>query len=277
MQRLASSVSGIFGRGRQQQGHRAFHFVVLGLLAPGVAVPAHAGDAQARLRSAAASARSWPPGPLFFGHAEDLVLAVPRAACSRAPGRSAADVCSTASSGMKPSVPSKQRGLAGGAAALDQHGQRPRQQAAGAGQVTEQLVGLFAHQAAGVVVLQDPLRPVVDLSAAPAPRLRSLVGHHRHFRFLPPAALANQLRLAALSRSSSTRPRSCLIAASSTYSSAAASLMNMLPLPGHVQVQRIDVHQLAATDHQVHLQPLAAELFLQPRTRQWRSSNVKVG
>ena len=35
------------------------------------------------------------------------------------------------------------------------------------------------------------------------------------------------------------------------------------PRARRVQIQRVHVHQLAALDQQVHVQPLAAELFLQ--------------
>ena len=144
-----------FGRGGQQHGHRAFDFVVLRLLAARVPVLARAGDGQPPFALQELERVAGLRDPFLFGQGQDLVLQL-RAShvVQRLAGqRREAELRFGRHEGQRGF---HQRRLAGGRAALDEDRQRPGQVPGDAGQVADQLVGLFPHQATGVVVGQDP-------------------------------------------------------------------------------------------------------------------------
>ena len=147
---------GMFGGGRQEQGHRALHLVVPGPRAPREAVLAHGGDPQAAVALQQLQRVGGFGHARFFGHREDLVLQFPGThviECLAGQRRHAL----LRFGWISASVASNQRGLARGRTALHHHRERPIQQPRGSGQVADQLVRGFTHQAAGLVVLQDPL------------------------------------------------------------------------------------------------------------------------
>ncbi len=112
---------------------------------------------------------------------------------------------------------------------------------------------MLAHQAAGFVVGEDPLpqaRILQELHGSAA----LLLGHHRHFRFPAPGGLANQLLLKCFQRQQQLAH--VLLDHRFVAVEFRRSLLDeRLPLPGHVEVQCVHVHQLAALHQQVHAQP----------------------
>ena len=157
----------------------------------------------------------------------------------------------------------QQRGLACRTAALDQHGQRTRQQATGAGQVAHQLVHPFPHQATGFVVLEDAVQAGVDLPRAAWLRFAAA----RSSPVLPVRGCPADSRISCSWQCFQLEQQAahvlldrCLVA----VEFGRCFFDEQLALPGYVQVQGIHVHQFTPLDQQVHPQPLTAQLFPGP-------------